>query len=502
MTKFGELQLETVIDSVIDGIFMTNLQGEILSFNMSATQIFGYSKEEVLGKNIALLIPKSEQGKYFKYLHNVTDEKIALLYRKPCRTGIELLALKKDASEFPLELSISVLPADEVVLCTVRDISERKQADLSIKSYVEHIETIMDTVLDGLITIDMKGVIHGFNTAAENIFGYRARDVIGRNVKMLMPEPYQSEHDSYLKNYHTTGDKKIIGVGREITGRRSSGHLFPLELGVNEMTVQGKTMFVGTVRDISERKAAESAIDSYIRKLQISNSELDQFAYIASHDLKEPLRGLANNALFLEEDHADSLGKEGLRRISRIRFLCTRMEKLVDSLLYYSRLGRQDLAIEEVDLNALIDNVAELTLPEETTQSVDLLIPSPLPSITCDKPRVSELFRNLISNAVKYNQSARKQIEIGVKAAMNPHTQVLEPQVFYVKDNGIGIDTCFFEDIFRIFKRLNEEDDAVRGTGVGLTFVKKIIERHSGHIWVESEVGQGSCFNFTLKLGD
>ncbi|MCG7548102.1 PAS domain S-box protein [Pseudoalteromonas sp. Of7M-16] len=497
-----ELQLETVLDSVKDGFFMTNKSGEILSFNYSATQIFGYEKHEVIGQNISLLLPDSEQQKYAQYLLDVTNSTFGEQESKDYGVGIEMIALNKDGNTFPLELAISVLPSNDIVLGTVRDISERKQAELSIKSYVEHIETIMDTVLDGLITIDMRGVIHGFNAAAESIFGFRAREVIGRNVKMLMPEPFQSEHDSYLDNYHTTGDKKIIGIGREITGRRKNGYLFPMELGVNEMTVQGKTMFVGTVRDISERKAAEIAIDSYIRKLQISNSELDQFAYIASHDLKEPLRGLANNALFLEEDHADSLEGEGLRRIARIRFLCTRMEKLVDSLLYYSRLGRQDLAVEEVDLNELIDSVAELTLPEETTQSVHLLIPKALPKVTCDKPRVSELFRNLISNAVKYNNSARKEIEIGVKSCVNPHSNVLEQKVFYVKDNGIGIEGRFFEDIFRIFKRLNEEDDSVRGTGVGLTFVKKIVERHNGQIWVESELEQGSCFNFTLKLGE
>ncbi|TQF71252.1 PAS domain-containing sensor histidine kinase [Pseudoalteromonas luteoviolacea] len=498
--EIGDLQLQTVMDSVKDGFIMTDECGEIISFNLSASKIFGYTKQQVIGQNITSLLSSEYRPLYFKYVQSI--QHVGDMQQPS--SSLEVLAIHQAETVFPVELSVSALEVRDktVYLATVRDITERKEADQSIKSYIEHIETIMDTVLDGLITIDMRGTIHSFNAAAEAIFGYRASDVVGRNVKMLMPEPYQSEHDMYLENYHQTGDKKIIGIGREITGRRHSGHLFPMELGVNEMVVQGKTMFVGTVRDISERKAAEAAIDSYIRKLQISNSELDQFAYIASHDLKEPLRGLANNALFLEEDHGNAMGDEGVRRIQRIRFLCTRMEKLVDSLLYYSRLGRQDLAVEHVDLNALIDSVAELTLPEETAQSVSLSIPKTLPCITCDKPKVSELFRNLISNAVKYNKSASKEIEIGVKSCIEPVHNTLETRVFYVKDNGQGIDSRFFEDIFRIFKRLNEEDDSVRGTGVGLTFVKKIVERHNGQIWVESELGRGSCFNFTLKLGD
>ncbi|KZN44981.1 sensor histidine kinase [Pseudoalteromonas luteoviolacea] len=497
--EIGDLQLQTVMDGVKDGFIMTNESGEIISFNRSAANIFGYSKQEAIGANITSLMSSEYRPLYFKYLQGLSSSNY-----DTSAASLEVLVVHKSGSIFPVELSVSALTINNEIayLGSVRDITERKEADQSIKSYIEHIETIMDTVLDGLITIDMKGVIHSFNAAAEAIFGYRAGDVVGRNVKMLMPEPYQSEHDSYLTNYHDTGVNKIIGIGREITGRRHNGYLFPMELGVNKMVVQGKTMFVGTVRDISERKAAEAAIDSYIRKLQVSNSELDQFAYIASHDLKEPLRGLANNALFLEEDHGEAIGEEGVRRIQRIRFLCTRMEKLVDSLLYYSRLGRQDLAVEKVDLNVLIDNVIELTLPEETAQCVELSIPKSLPHVTCDKPKVSELFRNLISNAVKYNKSTTKEIEIGVKSCIEPINNTLETRVFYVKDNGQGIDSRFFEDIFRIFKRLNEEDDSVRGTGVGLTFVKKIIERHNGQIWVESELGRGSCFNFTLKLGD
>ena len=297
------------------------------------------------------------------------------------------------------------------------------------------------------------------------------------------------------------GIRKLSVSAGKLSPVAKTAAVFPWSWPLMKCSWMANAFFLGTIRDISERKQAEKEIRDYIKKLQISNQELDQFAYIASHDLKEPLRGLANNAMFLQEDYEAVLDQDGNRRLNRMRFLCSRMEQLVDSLLYYSRLGRQELAIESKDLNQVINKVKELTIPEESEANVQVHIPQVLPVVTCDVPRITELFRNLISNAIKYNQSSTKQIEVGVTQATNPLTDNVESPVFYVKDNGIGIEPRFFEDIFRIFKRLNEEDDAVRGTGVGLTFVKKIIERHNGDIWLESIPGEGSCFYFTLKMG-
>ncbi len=355
-----------------------------------------------------------------------------------------------------------------------------------------YMQAVMDTVLDGLIIIDELGIIQNFNPAAEKVFGYTQDEVIGKNVKMLMPEPYHGEHDGYLYNYCTTGQKKVIGIGREVSGKRKDGSVFAMELGVNEMGISGKRMFVGTVHDISERKKSEHEIMKYMEALKISNKELDDFAYIASHDLKEPLRGLSNNAIFLKEDFADKIGEDGIKRLKRMSYLCERMERLVNDLLYFSRLGRQQLAVQKTDLN---DVIADITLMMETSlheTNTTIKIVGALPIITCDLPRITEVFRNLITNAMKYNDKPEKIIEIGCEMQDNE-------QVFFVRDNGIGIAPEFYTDVFRIFKRLNDEDDSVKGTGVGLTFVKKIIERHNGCIWIESVVGEGTSFYFTIN---
>lgn len=374
---------------------------------------------------------------------------------------------------------------------SIEDITWRKEYERQLKEEAIRMLAVMNTVLDGLITIDEKGTIQTFNPASVRIFGYQPEEVIGQNVKMLMPEPYHSGHDGYLHNYMTTGEARVIGIGREVSAKRKDGSVFPMELGINEMKVAGTRMFVGTIRDITERKTAEQEIQQYLAALKRSNQELDDFAYIASHDLKEPLRGLSNNAMFLQEDFDEIIGEDGKKRLTRMTYLCERMERLVNDLLYFSRLGRQELAVQETNLNEVIadiESMMETTLHEENAK---IILPQTLPTITCDLPRITEVFRNLITNAIKYNDKPEKRIEIGCEDKTSE-------RVFFVRDNGIGIPKEFYGDIFRIFKRLNDEEDSIKGTGVGLTFVKKIIERHNGRIWIESEMGKSTAFYFTI----
>jgi two-component system, LuxR family, sensor kinase FixL len=361
------------------------------------------------------------------------------------------------------------------------------------------LRAVMDTVIDGLITIDADGTIRSFNRAAVKIFGYEPEEVIGRNVKMLMPEPYHSEHDGYIANYHRTGDPKIIGHGREVSARRKDGSVFPISLGVSEMQVGGMRIYVGIIRDITERREMERERAQFIAELARSNQELDDFAYIASHDLKEPLRGVANNATFLKEDYENALDEKGIKRLNRMVFLCQRMERLVDDLLYFSRLGRQKLAVQPTDLNIVVKDIEAMLETTLHEQRAEIVVPRPLPTITCDAPRITEVFRNLITNAIKYNKSESKRIEVGCTNMVELVHESPDERVFYVRDNGIGIAPEFHREIFRIFKRLNDEDDTSRGSGVGLTFVQKIIERHNGRIWLDSDVGCGSTFYFTIN---
>src|SRR6185369_4146350 len=229
------------------------------------------------------------------------------------------------------------------------------------------------------------------------------------------------------------------------------------------------------------------------------NKELDDFAYIASHDLKEPLRGIHNHARFLLEDNAEKLDGESVSRLSRLVYLSQRMERLVNDLLYFSRLGRHELAIQQTNVAEVISDIESTLDVFLAERGARIVIGATLPEIVCDKTRVTELFRNLITNAVKYNDKPEKTIEIGWKAEQATPEGHVEHNVFYVKDDGRGIDPEFHTEIFRIFKRLQGVTEKEEGTGVGLTFVKKIIERHGGKIWLDSALGKGTTFYFTLE---
>jgi signal transduction histidine kinase len=266
----------------------------------------------------------------------------------------------------------------------------------------------------------------------------------------------------------------------------------------NRALTIGALWFVATL--VYMRRRAELLLQKYMDQLERSNQELDDFAHIASHDLKEPLRGLFNHASFLLEDYHEKLDEDGVRRLKRLSHLSQRMERLVNDLLYFSRLGRTELAIQETDLNGVIDEIRLMMEAMLTERHARIIVPRPLPRIVCDKPRVTEVFRNLITNAVKYNDKTKRTVEVGFREAANTHDGP-ESNVFYVRDNGVGIAAEFHDEIFRIFKRLNNTPDGQEqaGTGVGLTFVKKIVERHGGRIWLESVPGNGTTFYFNLN---
>lgn len=359
--------------------------------------------------------------------------------------------------------------------------------------------SIVESSDDAIISLSLQGAITSWNHGAEEIFGYTAEEAIGQHINLLIPEERRDEERQIVTQLRAGEQVEHMETVRLNKAR------MPIDVSLTvSLIVNTRGEIVGTskiVRDVRARKAAEERLKRYMQDLEHSNKELDDFAYIASHDLKEPLRGIHNHSRFLLEDNEGKLDKDSIDRLHRLLYLTQRMEKLVNDLLYFSRLGRQELAIQPTDLNAVIQDIEatiELLLAE---RHATLSIPTPLPTVVCDKLRITEALRNLITNAIKYNDKAEKIIEIGVEPQrQNPQGKTLY-RVFYVKDNGVGIAQEFYTEVFRIFKRLqNSKVNATeRGTGVGLTFVKKIIERHGGEIWLESQLGKGTTFYFTLE---
>jgi PAS domain S-box-containing protein len=349
---------------------------------------------------------------------------------------------------------------------------------------------------NGAVIVDANGVILHVNVQLENDFGYDRNELVGQPIEALVPERSRGGHVALRGHFMTAPQTRLMGRGRNLTARRKDGSEFPIEVGLNHVETGDGMVVVASVTDITERKAAEDRLRLYAKELEAltrSNQELDDFAYIASHDLKEPLRGIHNYASFLVEDHGDKLGEDGRAKLETIRRLALRLENLIDTLLVYSRVGRVDLAVQETDLDEVVRDVLDSVSISLKEKNIEIRMPEPLPKVPCDQVRVAEVFRNLIGNALKYNDKPDKWIEIGCQRPTNGALR------FYVRDNGIGIREKHIGAVFRIFKRLHGRDQYGGGAGAGLTIVKKIVERHGGRIWVESILGEGSTFYFTLQ---
>ncbi|MFW0778176.1 MAG: sensor histidine kinase [Rickettsiales bacterium] len=353
------------------------------------------------------------------------------------------------------------------------------------------LQAVLDETVDGIITINDKGSIETFNKACENIFGYHADEVIGKNVKVLMPEPYRHEHDGYLQNYKHTGQKKIIGVGREVEGKRKDGSVFPLDLSVSEVRFEDKRIFSGIVRDISERKLQDELRQKLVDKLTESNTELERFAYIASHDMQEPIRMVTNFSEIIAKEYGKNFDEQGKEYLNYVIKSGARMRNLVEDLLAYSRMGNESVQIVSFDANDILsgalENIKGLIKDRKAEVSHD-----PLPELYGNPVQIMRLLQNLITNAIKYQKPDNiPRIHVGVEN-QGDHW------CFSVKDNGIGIKQGFAEQIFQPFRRLHTWDN-IQGTGLGLSICKKIVENCDGRIWVTTTQDKGSTFYFTVS---
>ena len=383
------------------------------------------------------------------------------------------------------------------------DIAERERVVAALRDTEARARAVVETAVDSIVLIDQRGEVQAFNPAGEGMFGYRAEEVIGQNISMLMPAPQREEHGDYLRNYLDTGEAKIIGIGREVTGLRKDGSVFPLELSVSEIWQDQGRIFVGMLRDITERRQAEAALAHHIEELGRSNAELETFPYVASHDLQEPLRKVQAFGDRLSSKYAEVLDERGLDYLSRMQDAAGRMQALIQSLLNFSRIGTKAEPHVPVDLDAVaLEVVGDLELRIQETGAE--VVVSLLPTVEADPTQMRQIFQNLIGNALKYRREAvapavRVSAEVVDGAAGPVNGTSVKLCRIRIEDNGIGFEPEFADRIFGIFQRLHGRGE-FEGTGVGLAICRKIAERHGGTISAEGLPGAGSCFTLTLPI--
>lgn len=368
-----------------------------------------------------------------------------------------------------------------------------RQTAAKLAESENRMRAILDNTVDCLVTISEDGTIETYNKACERIFGYTAPEAIGNNIGMLMPGAFHSEEGGFFHTSKESGEGRS-GTGREVTGRTKDGVNFPTDVSVSEVVLEDRTIYSGIVRDITERKRSEQEINRAIEKLLESNTELEHFAYIASHDLQEPLRMVTNFTMLLAKRYGDKLDGKGLEYLKITGDAATRMQMMVSDLLEYARLSEEAERLTTVDCELELTHVLE-NLNEAIRERQAVITHQPLPVIAGNPVRFSRLIQNLIGNALKYQkENEPPRIHIGLR-------DLGDMWEFSVEDNGIGMKQEYFEKIFQPFKRLHvrHQND---GTGIGLAICKKIVENRGGKIWVHSEPGVGSTFCFTMpKVG-
>lgn len=343
--------------------------------------------------------------------------------------------------------------------------------------------------------------IYGANQSSRNLIYEQYASQSGKSfLNDLNDREYSSLSYNRIRDFGN--HKWEVRIYSSLAGYSAGVGLFPWITFFSVLTLTimiGYISFRITIESINAHIIVDRQTESlreYTRRLETSNRDLDDFAHIASHDLKEPLRGMYNYAEFLLEDYGHQLDEEGHKKLATLKTLARRMERLIDMLLEYSRISRQDLAFRKANIGEVAREALE-TLDVYIKEShTTINLASTMPDVICDKVRVGEIFTNLVTNAIKYNTSENKTIDIGYTLT---RPEFPEKPVFYVTDNGIGIPQEYQKAVFKIFKRLHGRDDYGGGTGSGLTIVKKIVDRHGGTIWIESSEGQGTTFYFTLE---
>ena len=536
------LRLEAIFNTVTDGIITINRSGLIETVNPAAAAIFGYEKGEIVGQNIKVLMPEPYHTKHDSYIQNYhsTGE------RKIIGIGREVKGRRKNGSVFPFFLSVSEVKLEERIIYTgvIHDISDLKRAEKAVLDSQRQLDAIINNAVDGIITINERGIMQIVNPAAAQLFGYKPEELIGQNVGIITPSPHQTQHDSYINKYIATGERKIIGIGREVVGQRKDGSMFPCLLSVSEINMGNSRLFAGMIHDLTEQKAHEAdikrlnselekrveerteklvevinkhlatnealkkeiqerkAVEAALQKSQAEvrnalekerelNELKSRFVSMASHEFRTPLSTILTSASLIGRYNDAGTEEKRAKHINRIKSAVGNLTGILNDFLSLSKLeeGKFENQPETFDLEELvlktIDEIKLITKPNQTI----IYQHEGSNEVTLDRKFSRNICINLLSNAIKYSEK-----DIFINTSITPkRIQIV------VKDQGIGIPKEEQEYLFTRFFRAKNATN-IQGTGLGLNIVRKYLELMNGSITFESELQVGTTFTITFPL--
>jgi PAS domain S-box-containing protein len=481
----SEEKYRMLLDGIHDyAIYMLDPKGMIVSWNAGAERIKGYTTEEIIGKNFSCFYPPEE-------IEKGKPEEVLRLTTSNDRYEEQGMRVRKDGSQFLASVTLTALRNPSGFLQGFseisRDLTERSESEVKYRG-------LLEAAPDAMVVVNQTGEIVLLNAQAENQFGYHRDELLWQKVKNIIPEGFAERLITDATRTVAEALAQQIGTGIELSGRRKDGTKFPIEIMLSPLESPDGILVTAAVRDISVRRAAEELLVKTVGDLKRSNEELQQFAYVASHDLQEPLRMVASYTQLLEKRYKGQLDSDANEFIAFAVDGCNRMKGLIEDLLAYSRAGMSDqLPCRISGENALGEALTNLRAAVEESGAV--VTHDALPTVTTNSTQLTQIFQNLVGNAIKYR--GPEPPDIHVSAIRNGGNE----WTFSIRDNGMGIDPQYFERIFVIFQRLHGREE-FEGTGIGLAVCKKIVEQIGGRIWVESQIKKGSTFYFTLPERD
>lgn len=491
----SEQRFRGFLDSAPDAVVIGRRSGQIEVVNAQTERLFGYRRGELVGQSIDLLLAERCREPYRERCADC----VAATPSATKATALELWARRKDGDEFPVAISMSAIVTEDgpLMFSDIRDVTRQKQTERELRTSEARFRALAQTANDAVISADHQGTIIYANHAAELIFGYPTAEIVGQPVTLLMPERFHAAHRVGIERLAKGGAPHVIGKTVELAGRRRDGREFPLEISLASWTADGQIYFAGVLRDITPRKRDEQRIvelnaglERRASDLEALNKELEAFSYSVSHDLRAPLRAIDGFSQALIEDYGASLDATAHDYLARVRRGAQRMGQLIDDMLKLSRVSRTELALEDVDLSALAQEVWSEIARQNPHRNVQVVI-APGLRAQADMSLMRIVLENLLGNAWKFTgRTADARVEFGARV-------IDGRQAFYVRDTGAGFDMAYAAKLFGAFQRLHEAHE-FPGSGIGLATVQRVVSRHGGRVWAEGAPGAGATFYFTL----